>query len=81
VGKADGGLRREKGLRYSRKAMNLLSLIEAKRDGAALRPAEIQGLVREFTAGRLPDYQMSAFLMAVFFRGLDPEETRALTLA
>jgi thymidine phosphorylase len=61
--------------------MNLLSLIEAKRDGAALRPAEIQGLVREFTAGRLPDYQMSAFLMAVFFRGLDPEETRALTLA
>jgi pyrimidine-nucleoside phosphorylase len=62
-------------------AMNFLSLIETKRDGSALPPAEIQGIVREFTAGRLPDYQMSAFLMAVFFRGMNPEETRTLTLA
>jgi pyrimidine-nucleoside phosphorylase len=74
-------LHRAKGLRYSGAVTNFLSLIETKRDGAALRPAEIEGIVREFTAGRLPDYQMSAFLMAVFFRGLNPEETRSLTLA
>ncbi len=70
-----------KRLRYSGAVTNFLSLIESKRDGAALSPAEIQGIVREFTAGRLPDYQMSAFLMAVFFRGLNPEETRTLTMA
>lgn len=61
--------------------MNFLSLIEAKRDGAKLRPDQIESLVREFTAGRIPDYQMAAFLMAVFFQGLDADETRALTLA
>ncbi len=38
-------------------------------------------IVREFTAGKIPDYQMAAFLMAVYFRGLDADETRALTLA
>lgn len=61
--------------------MNFLSLIEAKRDGAALDAGAIRQTVEEFTAGRIPDYQMAAFLMAVFFRGMDPGETRALTLA
>ncbi len=61
--------------------MNFLPFIEAKRDGAALSSAEIAGLVDGFTGNRIPDYQMAAFLMAVFFRGMNPRETRALTLA
>jgi pyrimidine-nucleoside phosphorylase len=61
--------------------MNFLSLIEAKRDGQVLSAEQIGSLVSAYTAGRIPDYQMAAFLMAVFFRGLDSTETRALTLA
>ena len=61
--------------------MNFLSLIEAKREGHALRAAQIKDIVADFTAGRIPDYQMSAFLMAVYFRGLNAEEVRVLTLA
>ena len=61
--------------------MNFLPLIEAKRDGRLLTTAQIQELVASYVAGQIPDYQMSAFLMAVFFRGLDAAETRALTLA
>jgi pyrimidine-nucleoside phosphorylase len=61
--------------------VNFLSLIESKREGQMLAPAKIQDLVREFTAGTIPDYQMAALLMAVYFRGLDADETRALTLA
>ena len=61
--------------------MNFLSLIESKREGKILAPPQIQDLVREFTAEKIPDYQMAAFLMAVYFRGLDADETRALTLA
>ncbi len=61
--------------------MDFLFLIEAKRNGKALSVAQIQKVVAAFTAGQIPDYQMAAFLMAVFFRGLNNEETRALTLA
>ncbi len=61
--------------------MNFLPLIEAKRDGRALTPVQLQNVVAAYVAGNIPDYQMSAFLMAVFFRGLDGGETRALTLA
>lgn len=61
--------------------MNFLSLLEAKRDGAALSPDQIQGIVGAVVARQIPDYQLSSFLMAVFFRGLDAAETRALTLA
>lgn len=61
--------------------MNFLPLIEAKREGKALPPEEIREFVREFTAGRIPDYQMSALLMAIYFRGLNAAETAALTLA
>ncbi len=61
--------------------VNFLSLIEAKRDGQALPVAQIGEIVSAFTAGRIPDYQMAAFLMAVYFRGLGPDEVRALTLA
>jgi len=61
--------------------MNALSAIEAKRDGAALSDGQLRAIVDDFTAGRIPDCQMSAFLMAVFFRGLNPEEKRTLTRA
>jgi pyrimidine-nucleoside phosphorylase len=61
--------------------MNFLSLIENKREGKILAPEQIQEFIREFTAGKIPDYQMSAMLMAIFFRGLNSDETTALTLA
>jgi pyrimidine-nucleoside phosphorylase len=54
-------------------------LIERKRDGGALKPEEWRGLIAAYTAGQVPDYQMSAMLMAVFLNGLEPEETAALT--
>ena len=61
--------------------MNFLSLIEAKRDGQALTVAQLQEVVAAVVAGKIPDYQIAAFLMAVFFRGLNTSETTALTLA
>ncbi len=61
--------------------MNFLSLIESKREGKILAPEQIQEIIHAFTAGKIPDYQMSAMLMAIFFRGLNTAETTALTLA
>ena len=61
--------------------MNFLSLIEAKRDGQALDGAQIKEAISAYTAGKILDYQMAAFLMAVYFRGLNRAETRALMLA
>ena len=61
--------------------MNFLSLLEAKRDGKQLAAEQINAIVSEYTNGKIPDYQMAAFLMATYFRGLDTLETRALTLA
>jgi pyrimidine-nucleoside phosphorylase len=61
--------------------VRFLPLIEAKRDGVELAPNQISEAIAAHTAGKIPDYQMAAFLMAVFFRGLNREETRALTLA
>jgi pyrimidine-nucleoside phosphorylase len=54
-------------------------LIEHKRDGRALAPEQWTSLIAEYVAGRVPDYQMSALLMAVYFRGLGPAELAALT--
>jgi pyrimidine-nucleoside phosphorylase len=59
--------------------MNFLSLIEAKRDGRRLSTDEIRQFIAHLPT--LQDYQVAAFLMAVFFRGLDTDETTALTLA
>jgi pyrimidine-nucleoside phosphorylase len=53
-------------------------LIERKRDGGRLEPAEIRELVLAYAEGRVPDYQMAAFLMAVYFRGFDRSEMSAL---
>ena len=61
--------------------MNFLSLLEAKRDGQTHSAAEIEAIIGAICAGEIPDYQVSAWLMAIYFRGLDADETRALTLA
>ena len=61
--------------------MNFLSLIEAKREGKTLDPEQIKELTAQYTAGKIPDYQMAAFLMAIYFQGLNTAETSALTLA
>lgn len=61
--------------------MHIPSLIERKREGGRLSAEEIQHFIGGFTRGEIPDYQMSALAMAVFFRGMDAEETGALTKA
>ena len=56
-------------------------IIERKRDGVELKPEEIEALIQGYTIGEVPDYQMAAFAMAVYFRGMTPAETAALTKA
>ncbi len=55
-------------------------IIEKKRDGSELSEKEIHFLIQGFTDGSIPDYQMAAFAMAVYFKGMTPRETAALTL-
>jgi pyrimidine-nucleoside phosphorylase len=54
-------------------------LIERKRDGGRLESDEIHELIHLYAADRVPDYQMAALLMAIYFKGLDTEEMNALT--
>ncbi len=61
--------------------MHVPTLISRKREGEELSAAEIARLVAGYTAGEVPDYQMSAFAMAVFFKGMTPVEIAALTRA
>lgn len=61
--------------------MHIPSLIEKKRDGGCLENVEISDLIAAYAAGSVPDYQMSAWAMAVFFQGMTEEETSALTAA
>jgi pyrimidine-nucleoside phosphorylase len=56
-------------------------LIERKRDGGRIESGEWHALARAYAAGHVPDYQMAAFLMACYLRGLDRAETAALTEA
>jgi pyrimidine-nucleoside phosphorylase len=63
------------------KKMNPVEIITAKRDGKELSKEEITYFVDGFTRGEIPDYQMSAFLMAVIFKSMTPRETAALTVA
>ena len=58
-----------------------VALIARKRDGLRLSAPEIKHLIDAYTAGTIPDYQMSALLMAAFLNGLDAVETQALTHA
>lgn len=61
--------------------MNMYELIVKKKRGGELAKGEIDWMIREYTAGRIPDYQMSAMMMAVCFVGMSAEETKDLTLA
>ncbi|MFB3826222.1 MAG: thymidine phosphorylase [Bryobacteraceae bacterium] len=59
--------------------MRTVDLIQRKRDGEELAPEEIQYLIEGYTRGDIPDYQMSAFLMATFFAGMTDREVSRLT--
>ncbi|MFN8651686.1 MAG: thymidine phosphorylase [Gemmatimonadales bacterium] len=61
--------------------LHFTPLIEKKRDGGALSPREWQDVITAYLDGAIPDYQMSAMLMAICWRGLAPEELVALTTA
>lgn len=61
--------------------MRMVDLIEKKRDGKELLESEINWLIDQYTKNEIPDYQMSAFLMATFFTDMTDREITALTLA
>ncbi len=59
--------------------MRAVDIIEKKRDGNTLENAEISWFLDEYLKGNVPDYQMSSFLMAVYFNGMEKEELREFT--
>jgi pyrimidine-nucleoside phosphorylase/thymidine phosphorylase len=59
--------------------MRTVDLIHRKRDGEELAPEELQYLIEGYTRGEIPDYQISAFLMATFFSGMTDREVSAMT--
>lgn len=61
--------------------MRMYDLIIKKRNGFALSEQEIEEMILEYTRGNIPDYQMSAMMMAIYFRGMNETETQALTMA
>lgn len=61
--------------------MRMYDLIEKKKCGQELSKEEIQWMIDEYVKGTIPDYQMSAFLMSVYFKGMTDEELTVLTLA
>lgn len=61
--------------------MNMVDIITKKRDGGELSPEEIHYFIDNYVKGSIPDYQASALLMAIYFRGLSRAETFALTEA
>ena len=61
--------------------MQAVELIRKKRDGEILSTAEINWLIDQYTRELIPDYQMSALLMSIYWRGMDARETSDLTLA
>lgn len=61
--------------------MRIFDIIKKKRDGGKLSDAEIRFFIDGYVRGDIPDYQASALCMAIFFRGMDVEETTSLTLA
>ena len=61
--------------------MRMYDLILKKKQGKELNTEEINWMIKEFTEGRIPDYQMSAMTMAICFQGMDKRETFDLTMA
>lgn len=61
--------------------MNIQEIIEKKRDKKELTKEEIDFFVKEYTEGRIPDYQASALIMAIYLNGMTKDETTNLTLA
>ncbi|MCF0132559.1 MAG: thymidine phosphorylase, partial [Blautia sp.] len=59
--------------------MRMYDLIEKKRNGGILQEPEIRWMIREYVAGSIPEYQMSAMLMAIYFQGMTDPETFVLT--
>ncbi|MEO0273110.1 MAG: hypothetical protein ABIM30_08510, partial [candidate division WOR-3 bacterium] len=59
--------------------MRMVDIIKKKRDGHPLSREEIEFFISYYTKGEIPDYQASALLMAIYFRGMDFEETTILT--
>lgn len=61
--------------------MGFYDLIKKKRDGNILSTEEIYQMIADYTADKIPDYQMAAMAMAIYFQGMNKQETTALTLA
>lgn len=61
--------------------MRMYDLIMKKRNGGVLSDEEIAFMVKGYTNGEIPDYQMSAMMMAIYFQGMDEAETLSLTMA
>ena len=61
--------------------MRMFDIIRKKRDGLALSEKEIQWFIDDYVKGEIPDYQASALCMAIYFKGMNVEETTALTFA
>ena len=61
--------------------MRMYDIIMKKRNGAELTEEEIQYFIEGYTKGEIPDYQVSALMMAIFFRKMTQRETLSLTMA
>ena len=61
--------------------MRMYDLITKKKHGEELTDAEIREFITEYTAGNVPDYQVSALMMAIYFKGMCDRETSTLTMA
>ena len=61
--------------------MRMIDVIRSKRDGESLSDEQIMYVIKGYTDGSIPDYQMSALLMAIWYQGMDKHETACLTRA